>query len=474
MTIVRGLAGVLVFGMAAMAGAAAPPKAPAEAAPRERRLHVASAEASSYLVNDWNKFQENYLPLYVGDDDPKTAWTLKTEGLGEWLRVHVTPMGGATKVRLKVRNGYQKTEKLWAANSRAHGLTVVLLPSKKTVDVDLTDTSGWQELALEQPAGALEAIELRVRSVYAGKKYDDLCLSDVQIFVTATTPDNPAYEKARLDKIAAWKKDRLDAAKLFQSDLGKTMPVAPQYVASGGDLKQDEEGQDLPRSAHVNGRDCHDSLCYLGNEVAQAAGDAKSSPSRGRKLARELATLRFAGMTAVRISTRDKRPVPQIDGICLPSLDSCLEDACDDRLPLPAQLGYLDARSLVTTEQSGLPTADDVLALKIPACKRQEPTTFAYVSRDANAADGTPGLVRAVLLVTCGLVEGREGMFPHSRPQLLVYGDQGMLDLIADASHGAILEWNHDGAGPKLASARVNTDAATPLIFTAATSVATK
>jgi len=182
----------LVVVAVAFQGSSSRAATPANAAPpTERRLHVASAEASSYLVNDWNKFQENYLPLYVGDDDPKTAWTLKTEGIGEWLRVHVTPMAGATKIRLRVRNGYQKSDKLWAANSRAKGLTVVLLPSKKTVDVELTDKPGWQELAVDQPAGPFEAVELRVRSVYAGKKYDDLCLSDVQLFATATTADNP-------------------------------------------------------------------------------------------------------------------------------------------------------------------------------------------------------------------------------------------------------------------------------------------
>src|SRR6188768_4426143 len=81
-------------GTAAPAAAAPPAAAPGPA--KERRLHVASAEASSYLVNDWDKFQENYLPLYVGDDDPKTAWSLKTEGVGEWLRVHTTQMEGAT------------------------------------------------------------------------------------------------------------------------------------------------------------------------------------------------------------------------------------------------------------------------------------------------------------------------------------------------------------------------------------------
>ena len=99
---------------------------------------------------------------------------------------------------MKIRNGYQKTPKLFEANSRAKELTVTLLPSKKTVDVTLTDTQGWQEIVVEQPAGPLEAVELKVKSVYAGKKYDDLCISDVQLFVTATSSDNPAFEKQRL------------------------------------------------------------------------------------------------------------------------------------------------------------------------------------------------------------------------------------------------------------------------------------
>jgi hypothetical protein len=199
----------------------------------ERRLHLAQVEASSYLVNDWNKFQENYLPLYVGDDDPRTAWSLKTEGIGEWLRVHVTPMEGATKLRMKIRNGYQKTPRLWEANSRAKELTVTLLPSKKTVDVTLEDKSDWQEITVEQPAGAFEAVELKVKSVYAGKKYDDLCISDVQMFATATSSDNPAFEKQRFDKIATWKKERVAAAKMFKTKLGQSLPIAAQYVAEG-------------------------------------------------------------------------------------------------------------------------------------------------------------------------------------------------------------------------------------------------
>src|SRR5580765_7652340 len=231
----------VVMAVLSFAGAvaAAPPAPPKQRPPKERRLHVASAEASSYLVNDWNKFQENYLPLYVGDDDPHTAWSLKTEGIGEWVRVHVTPMEGATKLRMKIRNGYQKTPRLWEANSRAKELTVTLLPSKKTVDVTLADKSDWQEIAVDQPTGAFEAVELKVKSVYPGKKYDDLCISDVQLFVTATSSDNPAFEKQRLANIATWKKERVAAAKMFKTKLGQSLPIAAQYVATTRDTAED-------------------------------------------------------------------------------------------------------------------------------------------------------------------------------------------------------------------------------------------
>src|SRR6187551_3670010 len=272
-------------------GIAAPsPPAPAKPHPaKERRLHVANAEASSYLVNDWNKFQENYLPLYVGDDDPKTAWSLKTEGVGDWLRVHTTQMEGAIRLRLKIRNGYQKSPKLFEANSRAKELTVTLLPSKKTVDVTLTDTQGWQDIAVDQPAGPLEAVELKVKSVYAGKKYDDLCISDVQLFATATSSDNPAFEKQRLTKIVTWKKERVAAAKLFQTKLGHSLPIEAQYVATPHPMTD----------RYPDTKVCNDSheICYMAFAIGRAREVAgKAKPAASLRVAHDLTTAKFTGM----------------------------------------------------------------------------------------------------------------------------------------------------------------------------------
>src|SRR5688572_22276739 len=86
------------------------------AEPVERRLHVDQAAASSFLWNDWNRFQENYHPLYIGDDDPKTAWVegIDGNGEGEWIRLAVSELEGATRVRLRLRSGYHKSKSLFA------------------------------------------------------------------------------------------------------------------------------------------------------------------------------------------------------------------------------------------------------------------------------------------------------------------------------------------------------------------------
>src|SRR4029079_4617235 len=302
-------AGLAIVVLALSGPASAAPSPPDKPRPaKERRLHVADAEASRYLINDWNKFQENYLPLYVGDDDPRTAWSLKTDGIGEWLRGHVTPMEGATKVRMKIRNGYQKTPRLWEANSRARELTVTLLPSKNAIDVTLQDKFDWQEITVEQPAGAFEAVELKVKSVYAGKKYDDLCISDVQMFVTATSSDNPAFEKQRLEKIATWKKERVAGAKMFKTKLGQSLPIAPQYVATPVD---DAEKQMAALIKNPCKEEHYDPICEMAHAVALATKSAGTG-KHGAALATagDLARAKFAGMTGVRVSVRDKRPLP--------------------------------------------------------------------------------------------------------------------------------------------------------------------
>ena len=211
--------------------------------PVERRLYSDRIESSSFLWTDWNKFQENYHPNYIMDGDPATAWVegADTSGKGEWVRVHLSPVEGATKVRLRVQNGYHKSKTLHEKNARLKEVEVKALPSGFTHKATLKDDMEWQEIAFEQPAGKLEAIELSVASVFEGSKYTDLCVSDLEVFVTGLNVENPAFEKAKLDELLAWKKNRLAAAAVLGSKKATELPILPGYrLVKKGDAPEVE------------------------------------------------------------------------------------------------------------------------------------------------------------------------------------------------------------------------------------------
>lgn len=415
----------------------APASALADASvPVERRLHLAQVEASSFLWNDWNKFQENYHPLYIADDDPATAWVegAKGPGIGEWVRLRLTPMAGATKVRLRVRNGYQKSSSLWKANARAKEVTIRLLPSKTEAKVTLADKEGWQDVDVAQAAGALDAVELKVGSVYAGTKYEDLCLSDVQVLVTATTPDNPAFERGKLETVKKWKKERVDAAALFKSKTAATMPVAAGYRVVRSVEGNDPFPGDCDRKEYKT--------CVARKAAARAKGEAGPHAAALAVAERAFAS-KFAGFAPVQVAPKDKRPVPEIDGLCRPDLYSC-DVGCYQQAELPMRA----ATAMFQTDQLGVfdvkqaPSIDDVLEMKLAQCKRgRTPAEHAWALRE-KAADGRD-VVRAILLGMCGPVEEREGTSPRSQMQLLVYGDDGRLQVVAGVEYATIYEWKN-------------------------------
>ena len=39
--------------------------------------------------------------------------------------------------------------------------------------------------------------------MYEGSKYTDLCVSDLEVYVTGLTAENPAFEKSKLDQLLA-------------------------------------------------------------------------------------------------------------------------------------------------------------------------------------------------------------------------------------------------------------------------------
>ena len=71
------------------------------------------------------------------------------------------------------------------------------------------------------------------------------------------------------------------------------------------------------------------------------------------------------------------------------------------------------------------------------------------------------------------MVEGREGPYPTAQAQLLVYGTDGHLEVVADGHRAAALDWKSESDGPKLARAVVaGHSLAGDLTITAAVAVA--
>ncbi len=443
----RSIAALLVLSLAGVA----------HAAPVERRLHVAQAEASSYDKNDYNRFEENYLPLYVADDDPTTAWTegVPGDGVGQWLRLRFSSMKGATKVRLRIRNGYQKSHKLFLANERARKVTFKLLPSGTTVDAELTDTEGWQEVVLSQPPGPLVGLELKLDSVYKGAKYEDLCISDVQIFVTAETPDNPAFEKAFFDKVKKWKQDRVSAAHAFAQTVGHSpAPIASRYDVGRNDNADTWNAAGGPFGA-------------LGDlDATQLAKEEHAVVDRVKAWLDKGAT----AFEPVRLSTSGQSTLPTVDGLCAPSLGSCEYDVCDSPITTYQGLPLLRTDMFKVIEAQDRPLVasvfDDSAKNKLKACHSSDGVTLAWAVRE-----GAERRTRALILVGCGLVEGREGKYLSSTAQLLAYDDDGQLRVLVTPSGVTTYTWKGTGASARVESGTFMTPQSKGT-FTAATTVA--
>jgi hypothetical protein len=150
------------------------------------------------FVHEWTC---GYSAKQVSDGNPETAWCegAKGPGVGEVL---VARVEGGQPVR--IWSGYGKSPALHAANARPRKVNVYVLEAQKKEDnewgyifggltvvakgeVELADVNGYQELKLPaftpNPKAVGTLVALEVVSIYPGKKYQDLCISELR------TPD---------------------------------------------------------------------------------------------------------------------------------------------------------------------------------------------------------------------------------------------------------------------------------------------
>ncbi|MCP3143531.1 NADase-type glycan-binding domain-containing protein [Pyxidicoccus xibeiensis] len=202
------------------------------------RLHPRRVTASSFLENGWNKHAQNYLPLYVADDDPTTAWVegAKGRGEGEALEWWGPALTKAKSFRVFLRNGFQKSDKLFRANARPRKVKLEPLVQGETgaqvtgtaLEVELKDVQGWQEVRLPVPA-KVQGVRLTLASTYPGTAYDDTCLSDLRVYVEGEDPYKPEAEAAAYEQVRSFAYERKQAAE--RNDTQAKLAWAPRYKA---------------------------------------------------------------------------------------------------------------------------------------------------------------------------------------------------------------------------------------------------
>ena len=166
-------------------------------------LRSASATATSFLQNNWNRYEENYHPSYVLDENPATAWVEGADGFGENEAITLPlTVRRARAIRLRIWNGYQKSMHLWTKNAMPQRVRITVLDGDAeevvSTERELARQLGPQEVVVELPRGrGLAAVRLTILSVYEGEKYDDTCISDILVDVDSDVTHNAAAENAK-------------------------------------------------------------------------------------------------------------------------------------------------------------------------------------------------------------------------------------------------------------------------------------
>lgn len=138
--------------------------------------HVLTAYASKSLSEN----NMIHLAERVLDGDLKTAWVegADGQGLGESLGIVLDDV--YTVNGFYIYAGYQKSDDLYYKNSRPKEIEILF--SDGTINtIELEDVIGMQNVKFPHSVET-SGIEITINSVYAGNKYEDTAISEIQLY----------------------------------------------------------------------------------------------------------------------------------------------------------------------------------------------------------------------------------------------------------------------------------------------------
>ncbi len=402
----------------------------------ERRLYSNRIEASSFAWGNYNRFHENYHPKYLMDGDPKTTWLedVPGNGKGEWIRVATSPITDATKLRLRMQNGYHKSESLFKKNSRIRAMEVKVLPNGPTKHFDLPDSMDWQELAIDFDPQRVEGLEMKMLDAYAGSKYEDLCVSELEVYVTGRTPENPTFEAKKLAEVQAWKEGRLTAAKMFAGATAGELPIKSAYNVVKGEKYERVGESEVPYEVG----DSHPvALRMLATLSKLNLGD-KALVER----AKASITANFEGWTHLRPVVKNPMVWPDVDGLVLFRRNRDRFDV-SSVFEMPA-IGK--RKSLANNRRIALFESKPMKISSDDSCKKGQ-----VLARRPLGAKGPNA--NELLIWHCVEADEREGVYRYRAWKLLEYDEGGWLRLAVGQHSAVVFDWKNTESGVVLVSA---------------------
>ncbi len=387
------------------------------AAQVEHRLYSDKIEASSFLWGNTNRFQENYHPNYLMDGDPETTWIegVAGDGHGEWVRIHTSKVENATRLRLRLRNGYHKSKALYGKNARIKELKLRILPGGTTQTMLLADKMEWLEVQMPLSGDDFAGVALEVVSTYPGTKYEDTCISDVEIFVSGERRDGAIAEKKKLATITTWKQERRKSARLFASDAARALPIRAEYRVSSGPtflLKKLQGKNRVARAALM--------------EVTAQVADTDSVLNR----AKEALFFGFEEWKAYRLRVRTPVHIPALDGLRLSELGASPE--ASDSFIVPS----FNQKSLLTAKSISL---SDAKAGEFNASDEECRENTVWAARP-NEIGPTP---KQLVVWKCTAADDSTGTYRELVWQLFGFDDEGWLRVVVGPQYAQYFDWKH-------------------------------
>ena len=141
-----------------------------------QKLPVASTEENSVKESE----SYDYSAKSAVDGDVSTSWQENEEGVGEGKGFQMT-LDGAHRIRYVVLHlGNWRSDQLWDYNARPKTLTIQV-GDQQVKDVEFSNEKKKFCLSFDEPVEA-SYISLYIKEAYEGSRWQDNCISEVELY----------------------------------------------------------------------------------------------------------------------------------------------------------------------------------------------------------------------------------------------------------------------------------------------------